>query len=593
MFEKLRQILFRNKINPIFTEEEREVILTDSNLRNSYKENMELINGIISEYGTFLHVKKNLLMALQKNLVVVYHELIKKRDFKDILTSRELKPQELLFLHNNQNRLAIEDLKRYQELSELDEASLQNYFNYAENRKKLPPAIFDNKYYPYIKEKYPKLLDYIANLNNYNDADKKIAKITSLLANGSIDNFCAIALNKNYRKIDFDCNFAIFDNKYFEALPLDLILAIDFNNQKEIEEIIKALDANKTSFVKDYLMCKKAGILTSDFNAELNTITDILSNFNNNYQALLLYKVFGTAKMSEMMQQIIKGYVSLDKLDSTLIAKYEPLINFITTINRCNSIEAFQKLNKIIENKNIDYSNYLSNMEQDIYHHNSELICESLKQIIPYEQNFREEKGAKIVDLNGQDFTMLLHAVYNHGRDSDEETLQKRFSDFNGSISCSLISDHNIHFYDPFNHALAYLGYYNINPSQIAKAKEKDAGANNFYQTQNSEVKLPEQIFDEASSYNEVVLNTNGGQQMPDYIVCFNNVDNNSMDIAKTYNIPIYVIHTLNYPEASIDSPLLNQQYSNISRGYINYVYIFLIILTIFIGITIAKILVS
>ena len=610
MFDKLYSYLFKRKINASFNDEIKMQIINNKQLRETYNNYSNDINSIISKFGNTNIIINNILIALNNNAISELNSLLNNPLTTAIIQQNILSIDELFFLSNHNNKLSSSDINNYKILSTFDNESLNNYFSFSMpnvTKENLPPQIFKKENYNnLILNSDINLFDYINNLTlKYSNSKIIIDKIASLLENGGINNFCKyISINKN---IDFKCDFKIFEDKYFNKIGINNLIGLDLSNKKEIESIMTTIELNKLNLLDDYLLCKKNKIMVNCLNENNNQIFDLITDIS--YKKLFLFsKLFGVNNISPIMNQIINGYISLNQLDSELIAKYEPLINFITRINKCIDDKDFQRINNIINQKSLDYSSYFYKMEEDLNRNNAQLIVNSISNIKMYENQLlgkHIEDGINIIDFNGQPFSMLIHAVYQRSEKTREEAIGKRFENFDGCISTSLISDQYIHFYQ--TNQLVFLGYNSLNSNQIASAKSRDSGTTNKYQKENTTISLPKQIYDEnSSSYNEVVVNTQDGRQMPNYILCFNNIDELSKKTAIKYNLPIYLVHTRCYPNSSIDGGLisykqygelqydnLEQTYSSRSRGFVNYIILLVILSSsVLIGISIAYLLV-
>lgn len=610
MFDKLYSYLFQKKINSAFNSKIKTQIAYNRELREKYANYQKEIDNIIVKIGNNNTVINNIFMALQNNAITELNLLINNTLTTSIIQQNILSIEELFFLSKYNDKLSSSDIENYKILATFDNESLNNYFNFSMPniaKENLPPQIFKQENYKkLISNSNFKLFDYINKIAlKYSNSKIIIDKIASLIENGGINNFCQyISINKN---IDLNCDFRIFEDKYFSKVGINNLIELDLSDKKELDSIINIIELNKLNLLNDYLLCKKNKIMVNSLSENNNQIFEVLTNISDK-KLFLFSKLFAVNKISPIMNQIINGYISLKQLDSELIAKYEPLINFITRINKCTDDNDFQRINNIINQKSLDYSSYFYKMEEDLNRNNAQIIANSISNIKMYENQLlgkHIEDGIDIIDFNGQPFSMLIHAVYQRSEKTSEEVIDKRFEKFDGSISTSLISDQYIHFYK--TNQLIFLGYNNLNSNQIASAKSRDSGTINQYQKENTTISLPQQIYDEnSSSYNEVVVNTQNGKQIPNYILCFNNIDELSKKTAIKYNLPIYLVHTRCYPNASIDGGLISYQqyeelqydnieqtYSSRSRGFANYILLLVILSSsVLIGISIAYLLV-
>ena len=383
MFDKLYSYLFKRKINASFNDEIKMQIINNKQLRETYNNYSNDINSIISKFGNTNIIINNILVALNNNAISELNSLLNNSLTTTIIQQNILSIDELFFLSNHNNKLSSSDINNYKILSTFDNESLNNYFSFSMpnvTKENLPPLIFKKEYYNnLISNSDINLFDYINNLTlKYSNSKIIIDKIASLLENGGINNFCKyISINKN---IDFNCDFKIFEDKYFNKIGIENLLELDLSNKNELSSIINTIELNKLDLLNDYLLCKKNKIIVNYLSENSNQIFDLITDVSHK-KLFLFSKLFGVNEISPIMNQIINGYISLNQLDSELIAKYEPLINFVARINKCADDKDFQRINNIINQKSLDYSSYFLKMEEDINRNNAQLIVNSITNV--------------------------------------------------------------------------------------------------------------------------------------------------------------------------------------------------------------------
>lgn len=166
----------------------------------------------------------------------------------------------------------------------------------------------------------------------------------------------------------------------------------------------------------------------------------------------------------------------------------------------------------------------------------------------------RNVKGIEVFDITNEDYAMLVHVINKSGRKEgitnqifDNPLMWNNISDGNPNLSSSIISQDNIYV---FGKGLIF-GFYNLDGYGVIAATKRDAGSDSSIKINiNMETLERTELFDEltkkADSYNEVILpryNDKGEAIQPNYVVCFDEIDDVSLKAAQDFGIPIYVIH--------------------------------------------------
>lgn len=163
-----------------------------------------------------------------------------------------------------------------------------------------------------------------------------------------------------------------------------------------------------------------------------------------------------------------------------------------------------------------------------------------------------EINNTSIYEFTGEKFTLLVSCLI---KEQEDITNYKR--------NCySLISDKNMHVF--MDNSLIF-GYTNIDPNYIMHIYEQDAYSNDLVGGSNYVSRLRDKDYILSSNYtNEVQIindyydDTLYKRIKPSYIVCFDTINDRTLQASKTMNLPIILIHKEKY---KLDDS--NKTYSN------------------------------
>lgn len=521
---------FLNKnINESFSLDFKNKIKTNKSLYKYYKKHFKFINQLLNNPLSSEIMVKNIELLISNQNLEEFADIFKNDQLYLFLANNQLDIKEIQFISEHKNELNQELLNNFSQLSQLNTQGFNNYKNFENNKikKVLPTALFDETYYN-IWENNTDFLKYLNQLLMFNDANIILSKF-ELLKDVSEFNNLVTFITKFHKKININMDMKVFANKYFTFIS-NYIEHIDFENLREINGIIKCIDNDKQQLLFDYLYAKSKGMALTN----LDEVDNVFNLFHTDdlKKQYLRSKITNSIFINDEENHFLENRINDEK--------YFKIFDLLSRIENLQSEEEFEILyNLVNDNKNLlnEYQSLIPKINKS----NASKLINDINSIKP--NSIIENNGIKILRFEGNEFKMLIHAVYPHGESTSKETIEKRFNDFNGSISMSLISDKNIHFYK--SNPLIYLGYKNIIPSQIVRASSKDAGTLNQYQTAEKFVEDSNKLLtNHMNTYNEVVVNTILGQQQnPDFILCFNIIDNISMQYALEKNIPIHLVN--------------------------------------------------
>lgn len=516
-------------INESFSLDFKNKIKTNKSLYKYYKKHFDFINKLLNNPICSEIMIKNIELLISNQNLEEFADIFKNDQLYLFLSNNNLDIKKIQFILEHKNELNQELLDNFSQLSQLNTQGFNNYKNFENNKiKKVLPAIFFDETYYNIWVNNTDFMKYLNKLLMFNDVNIILSKFEFLKDVSEFNNLLTF-ITKFHKEININTNMKIFTNKYFTFIS-NYIEYIDFENFSEINGIISCIDNNKQQLLFDYLYAKSKGMALTN----LDEVDNIFNLFHSDdlKKQFLRSKITNSIFINDEERHFLENKINDEK--------YFEIFDLLNRIENLQSEKEFEILYNLV-NANKNLLNEYQSLIPIINKSNASKLINDINSIKP--NSIIENNGIKIFRFEGNEFKMLIHAVYPHGESTSKETIEKRFNDFNGSISMSLISDKNIHFYK--SNPLIYLGYKNIIPSQIVRASSKDAGTINQYQTAEKFVEDPNKMLaNNMNTYNEVVVNTIlGQQQTPDFILCFNIIDNISMQYAIEKNIPIYLVN--------------------------------------------------
>ena len=278
-----------------------------------------------------------------------------------------------------------------------------------------------------------------------------------------------------------------------------------------------------------------------------------------------------------------------NELPDEFVKKYGNLLDLINRVNESSNEEIINISKTFDLNKKDEYKKLLEDCERDGNEVLQKIFVKELKvkndQIINSTEHKKiATKNGDFVDvyeLTGQPFTMLIHNITNNNLSIHDKYVDQILSnpkewnnieDGNNYISTSLISDKLMNIYAGKSRLM--FGFYNLPSHSIKVTDTQDFGTNREapnnadFGIRNRLVRRPQintiatidDLINKTKgqyNYNEVVITRadalTGEKFKPDYIVCFDNVNNDSIKASLEFSVPIYLIKSNCYNNISID----------------------------------------
>ena len=154
-----------------------------------------------------------------------------------------------------------------------------------------------------------------------------------------------------------------------------------------------------------------------------------------------------------------------------------------------------------------------------------------------YKRDISIDIGVDIYELNGEDFYLYIHSSRSGFWKSNKNT-----------ICLSLISHDNINTIDS---DCIIFGFSKLNINNIMHMYHSDAFSAHEEGTHKvHDIETKENLIKKTASYNEILYKEEAAFK-PDYVVCFDTIDDNDTNIAHELNIPIVLINSKKYTKKS------------------------------------------
>ena len=172
-----------------------------------------------------------------------------------------------------------------------------------------------------------------------------------------------------------------------------------------------------------------------------------------------------------------------------------------------------------------------------------------------YKKDLSSELGVDTYELNGEDFYLYIHSSRSGFWKNNQKT-----------ICLSLISHNNINTID--NDEVIF-GFSKLKIDNIMHMYHSDAFSTRDQGTHKiHDIETKENLIKKTTSYNEILYKEEDGFK-PDYIVCFDFIDDNDRNIARELGIPIVIINSKKYTKKSGNLERLDKDnYLNGSDAY-------------------------
>jgi len=391
--------------------------------------------------------------------------------------------------------------------------------------------------------------DYIEGINNLNITNENIdfLKLICTTEIITLDNNSIEIFNQLFKKLN-----NLIKEPYLSVSFLNQIV-----NDKRIFELILKIDINS---LDEQLLYNLYNYVQSDMNEIVNidNIED-LRNINKTIEEHI--------SDNDIFNNTLDGkkYLILIKHFNISLANAKKLIHSYFTSNIDNSLYKDnpkilylkQLLEKII---NTSDEKTLSQIENDLISQNVEISFVEIQHIVDeIKRNYGNKINESLVNLKGEnkiydftnkDFNLLVHVIGAYG-DSPKGDIYDSWNTKEGtstiSICTSFISEDNMEI-APTNKHSVVLGFANLPPNFLQIMSCNDLYSTGFSAERSSRFLTPEELKNNTRhGHNEIVINRRIGEYteqklQPSYIICFDNVNEESKIAAEKFGVPIIFI---------------------------------------------------
>jgi len=331
----------------------------------------------------------------------------------------------------------------------------------------------------------------------------------------------------------------------------DYVNNLMFNNY----ELYEIIEKKRFKYVDNKINNIKDDILDEYHNFDKDNIFNIydyktasrLQSIKNDEDKLDQYFKYSTKeKLLEMIIDIffkdipynfiknLKAILNYSKDNHNFIPQNLDIYNTILDFNMLSIDEIINLFNKY---KNIDLATVFYNdfrkARNTSYKEINEGITKFDKNSRLYKKNISSDMGIDIYELNGEDFYLYIHSSRSGRWMANKKT-----------ISLSLISHDNINTID--NDEVIF-GFSKLNIDNIMHIYHTDSFTKHDQGTSKiHDILTKEKLINKTISYNEILYKETPNL-MPDYVVCFDTIDDKDRIIARELNIPIVIINSKKY----------------------------------------------
>ena len=356
--------------------------------------------------------------------------------------------------------------------------------------------------------------------------------------------------------INYNKNESTFNRFQKEELGKSLIEAKNFDKVTVIFSKYFGIEWNEINYINLFLKSIAMANLTEEYK---NKYEEIL---------ILLNKIFNSSK-----EELIELSKSIDLNNKD---KYRKLIR-----------DCERDGNALLRNL------FLSTLKKK----NDDVLQQARRETILW-----NDKNIPVYNLEGQNFTMLVHCIGNNNMSSNNDVAMRLLKEpsswestlgRNNFISTSLISERHMDTYisDYANVRVIY-GFYDFPATGLMCTMisdggiKRDAGKDttfdmrrNLYRGTNTML-MPEDLISKtiqskgdpnrqfSYNWNEVVISRENQATheriRPDYILCMNVIDEYSKIAAAYFDIPIYVIHKKYYKDVPQNISTVDEHHSEV-----------------------------
>lgn len=410
--------------------------------------------------------------------------------------------------------------------------------------------------------------EYIIKLLNYNElSDRFLVDLKGRVIEKLINfaKFQSMFLNSTIYDIDLMLNNGlVIPKRLFDSNTLiDKYIKLDTNRYRDY---VNSLMNNNYEF---YEIIEKERLKYVD--NKINSIkNDILEEYNN-YDKTNIYNIYDyktASKLQIIQDDAIKlneyfKYSTKEKLLEMIIdvffkdVPYNFLQNLKVMINYSKdnpkyiprNIDIYNTIlnfNELSINDIINFFNKYKNKDlatsfYDDFRKARNIAFEEINNGITkfdknsdlYEEDISKDIGIDIYELNGEDFYLYIHSSRSGFWANNKKTL-----------CLSLISHDNISTIDDDS---IMFGFSKLNINNIMHMYHSDSFSLHEQGTHKiHDIETKENLIKKTTSYNEILYKEEDGFK-PDYIVCFDIMNNKSIESARKLNIPLIIINSMKY----------------------------------------------
>ena len=342
-------------------------------------------------------------------------------------------------------------------------------------------------------------------------------------------------------------------------------------------KLFKMVDVNNYELIKDIISYN----IEYFKNVNDNEIAkDSLSVFKFERKEFFLFKYCGITKEEFNFIHLFLNSINQIEYPKEFTEKYASVLGLLNKVFNGNDDELLVLGQTMDSNKKEYYKKLIYECEEDgdilIQQHFSKELDQKQKKLIgKHVPKTKETASGYQIDyyeLTGEPFTMLIHCIVDNNLSNNnnlgkeivkDPSLWSKQNNGNEHISMSLISDKYVANY---GNPMVIYGFSDVPFQSIKYMQPGDAGIDRKYkkkkgvykrigkeyQKHTNAVTTPNDLINNSrGDYNEVVVSRINDETndplLPNYIVCFDRVNEDSKRAAEYFKIPIIIINTKFY----------------------------------------------
>lgn len=244
----------------------------------------------------------------------------------------------------------------------------------------------------------------------------------------------------------------------------------------------------------------------------------------------------------------------IDKvIDEERIVLYKKILDFeeLSFEERKKLYKECQKYGNLVDLFYDDYRKCRDNTYTNLI--SSAINPENMSKQLSLEKS--QKYGVPIYELTGEKFYAFVHitGVEKNNPNLSPDVWKERLHD---GLSLSFIGSNNLTTYGSPREAISF-GFSNLDYKRFVHLRNSDSFSN--YNSMHDEhtdyiqkLYTPSNLIKETKGYNEIVYQEKSrkielNKLMPDYVICYDEVTEGDIKVAKYYNLPIVLIDTRQY----------------------------------------------